>query len=99
MDNPHKGHRKRLRDQFLKNGLEYMQPHQVLELLLFSSIPQADTNVYAHNLLDRFGSIAGVFNAGFDELQTVKGIGENSATLINSYRSYMPGTPHLRSRE
>ena len=82
MDNPHKGHRKRLREQFLKNGLESMQPHQVLELLLFFSIPQADTNVYAHNLLDRFGSIAGVFNAGFDELQTVNGIGENSATLI-----------------
>lgn len=42
----------------------------------------ADTNVYAHNLIDRFGSIAGVFNARYEELQTVDGIGPSSAALI-----------------
>ncbi len=82
MENPHKGHRKRLREQFIKNGLESMQPHQALELLLFYAIPQADTNVYAHELIDRFGSLCGVFNASYEDLQSVNGIGENSAALI-----------------
>ena len=34
-ENPHQGHRRRLREQFLRNGLESMYPHQALELLLF----------------------------------------------------------------
>lgn len=81
-DNPHKGHRLRLRKQYRKNGIESLLPHQCLELLLFYSIPRSDTNAIAHNLLDTFGSLSGVFNASFEELKTVEGVGDNTATLI-----------------
>lgn len=80
--NVHAGHRDRLRQRFLKEGLENFQDHNVLELLLFYSIPRKDTNEEAHNLMDRFGSLSGVFNASYEELCEVKGISENSATLI-----------------
>ena len=58
------------------------EPHNILELLLFYSIPRRDTNEIAHKLLNHFGSLKAVFNASFDELIQVDGIKENSATLI-----------------
>lgn len=78
----HDGHRQRLRNKFLKNGFEGFEPHNILELLLFYSIPRRDTNEIAHNLINHFGSLKNVFNASFDELIKVDGIKENSATLI-----------------
>ncbi len=79
---PHDGHRQRLKNRFLNSSLEGFEPHQILELLLFYSIPRQDTNEIAHALLDKFGSLSAVFNASFEDLITVSGIKENSATLI-----------------
>ena len=50
----HDGHRKRLRERYRKEGLEHFEDHNCLELLLFYSIPQRDTNPIAHNLLSHF---------------------------------------------
>lgn len=80
--NVHEGHRERLRQRFLSEGLDNFQDHNVLELLLFYSVPLKDTNEEAHNLMDTFGSLSGVFDASFEELCSVKGIGERSALLI-----------------
>lgn len=78
----HEEHRKRVRARFLSEGLDGFEPHNVLELLLFYSIPRQDTNEIAHRLIDRFGSIAGVLDADVSELCSVDGIGERSAVLI-----------------
>ncbi len=78
----HDGHRARVRGQFLENGLDVFSDHQVLELLLFYAKPRGDVNVTAHELMDRFGSLAAVFNAPFDQLLLVGGVGENAASLI-----------------
>ena len=80
--NPHKDHRSRLRARFQKESLRSFSDHNILELLLFYAIPQKDTNELAHALLDRFGSLAAVFDAEMGDLMKVKGIGENAATLI-----------------
>ena len=80
--NPHKDHRKRLKTLFLKEGLGSFADHNILELLLFFSIPQKDTNEIAHALIDKFGSLSAVFDAKFEELCNVNGISEHSATLI-----------------
>jgi len=82
MDNVHKDHRSRIRNRFLKEGLEAFEPHQALELLLTYAIPQKDVNPLAHDLLNTFGTIDKVFEAPFEELIKVKGIGEYSASLI-----------------
>ena len=78
----HEDHRQRLREQFRAVGLESFQPHNVLELLLFYSIPRRDTNEIAHNLIDYFGSLVNVMDAAPEELCRVEGVGEASATLI-----------------
>ena len=78
----HEDHRDRLRERFLKEGLDSFKPHQALELLLFYSIPRRDTNELAHRLIGRFGSLAGVLDAYPSELEAVEGVGRNSAVLL-----------------
>ena len=80
--NIHTGHRKRTKAEFLARGLEGMPDHKVLELLLYYAIPQGDVNPLAHALLDQFGSLTGVFHATHEQLKGVKGVGDNTATLI-----------------
>lgn len=78
----HRNHRMRLKQRYLREGLSGFEPHNILELLLFFAIPQKDTNDLAHRLLNRFGSIAGVFDAPVGELTKVPGVGMHTATLI-----------------
>jgi len=78
----HDGHRSRLRQRFLKSGLDDFENHQVLELLLFFSRPQGDVNPLAHRLMDRFGSFNAVLDAPVEELVKVSGVGENTAVLL-----------------
>lgn len=66
------------------NGFSYLSEHRLIELLLFYSIPRADTNDIAHNLLNEFGSFQEVFNAEIPRLCKVEGVGENTAMLIAS---------------
>ena len=81
-DNPHKEHRKREKQQFLANGLNGLPDHKVLELVLFYAIPQGDVNPLAHRLDEHFGGLAGVFHATYDQLLEVKGVGPNTAILL-----------------
>ena len=78
----HSGHRQRLKDRFLKEGLDHFEELYVLELLLYYCIPQKDTNPIAHSLLDHFGSLTAVLEATPEELQKVPGIGKNAAAFL-----------------
>lgn len=78
----HDGHRSHMREKFLKTGLDGMQEHEVLELLLFYCIPRKDTNATAHNLINRFGTVAKVLDAPIRELKKVEGIGDNAALFL-----------------
>lgn len=78
----HDGHRQRLIQRFLEEDLDNFEPHNVLELLLFYAIPRKDTNELAHVLMDTFGSLNGVFDAPYEELIKVTGIGPNTAALL-----------------
>ena len=78
----HTGHRQRLKQQFLKNGLDGFTDFQVLELLLFYCIPRVDTNPIAHRLIEHFGGLDQVLDAKPEELMQVEGIGEHAATFL-----------------
>lgn len=79
----HDGHRARLRKRYIEQGLNGFNELNALELLLFHAIPRKDTNPIAHALIDRFGSLAGVFEADIKELMDVPGVGESAAVLIS----------------
>lgn len=79
----HEGHRQRLKDRFLREGLDNFDELYVLELLLYYCIPRKDTNPIAHELLNRFGSLTGVFEATAEELEKVPGISHNAATFLS----------------
>ncbi len=81
-NNPHKDHRSRLRNRFLKEGMNGFEPHQILELLLFYAIPRRDVNPLAHRLLDTFGSLSAVLDAEYEDLLRCPGVGENTAVLL-----------------
>ena len=78
----HAGHRQRLKERFLREGLDNFEEHQVLELLLFYGIPQRDTNEIAHELIRKFGSLSKVLEATPEELAEVKYVGDNVTTLF-----------------
>lgn len=80
--NIHEGHRERLKASFSEHGLESFNDLNALELLLFYAIPRSDTNPVAHRLLDRFGSLAAVFDASERELMDVEGVGRSTAVLL-----------------
>ena len=82
----HDGHRQRLKDRFLREGLDGFTDVQVLELLLFYVVPRRDTNPIAHALVDRFGSLARVLDASVVKLTEVDGISENGATFLKLVR-------------
>ncbi len=79
----HDGHRQRLKERFLQEGLDNFSQVQVLELLLFYCIPRQDTNPIAHALLERFGSLSQVLEAPIEELEKVPGVGRNAAIFLH----------------
>ena len=82
MDKPndtHTGHRKRLREKFLKSGLSGFHDYEIVELLLTLGAPRKDCKSQAKEAIKRFKSLRGVLAASPEELQQIKGIGPHSA--------------------
>lgn len=98
--NPHEAHRSRMRERFLKNGAVGFAPHELLELLLFGVIPYRDTNALAHKLLDRYGNLFNLFNAPYEELLTVDGVGPSAAVILKTlpavFTQYMASSGESR---
>ena len=98
----HADHRKRVRKNVLENGFSQLEEHRLLELLLFYSIPQGDTNELAHNLINEFGSLESIFNQDCDALQRVKGVGEYTAVMLvamgEAFRRYAKAKPLKKRR-
>jgi DNA repair protein RadC len=73
------GHRKRLRERFIKSGLTGFADYEVVELLLSLGTPRKDCKPQAKEAIRRFKNLRGVLSASTDELQQIKGIGPHSA--------------------
>ncbi len=74
------GHRERLRERFREQGSQALADYELLELILYRSIPRADTKGLAKTLLQRFGSFAEVLGAPEHLLREVKGVGQQTAS-------------------
>ncbi|ETR66996.1 MAG: DNA repair protein RadC, partial [Candidatus Magnetoglobus multicellularis str. Araruama] len=72
------GHRKRLRERFLKAGLDGFHDYEIVELLLTIGTPRKDVRPMAREAIDKFKTLSGVLNASVEELTQIKGIGNVS---------------------
>ena len=79
----HDKHRERLRNRFL-NAPDSFEEHELLELILFYSIPRKNTNETAHKLLNRFGSVKGILDANIDALVEIDDVGIYTAIYIKA---------------
>ncbi|ALQ42283.1 RadC family protein [Fusobacterium polymorphum] len=76
------GHRERIKEKFLKNGIDGFAEYEILELLLTYCIPRKDTKPIAKELLNKFKNLDNVFKADFDKLSAVDGLGKNSIAFL-----------------
>ena len=77
------GHRQRLKQRFIDTGGDSLADYELLELVLFRSIPRRDTKPIAKALLEKFGSFAEVVAAPRARLTEVSGVGEATANDLN----------------
>ncbi|MGH9768614.1 MAG: RadC family protein [Blastocatellia bacterium] len=80
------GHRQRLRERFLKAGLEGLADYEVVELLLTLAIPRSDVKQQAKRLIEKFGNLRGILDAPLEELQKVEGVGSAAAVALKIIR-------------
>ena len=78
----HDSHRKRVYARFLRDGLAGFEEHNALEFLLFLAKARGDTNLLAHQLIQRFGTVANVLDASPEELMQVPGVGETTVVTL-----------------
>jgi len=72
------GHRRRLREKFLRSGLDGFHDYEVIELLLTLGTPRKDCKQQAKEALKCFKTLQGVIEAPVEELQKIKGIGPHN---------------------
>jgi DNA repair protein RadC len=82
-DDPfHAGHRDRLRQRFNAAGDAGVADYELLELLLFRSLPRRDVKPLAKTMMARFGSFAEVLSARPERLREIPGLGEGAITEL-----------------
>jgi DNA repair protein RadC len=77
------GHRRRLRDRYLRGGYDSLSDREIIELLLTYAIPRIDTKPLAASLLHEFGNLSGVLRQPPAMLQKIHGIGPEAAILLS----------------
>lgn len=81
------GHRQRLRERFLKSGLDGFSDYEVVELLLTLAVPRSDVKQPAKALIARFGNLRGILDAPIEELQAVRGLGSVTPVALKIVRA------------
>ncbi len=78
------GHRNRAKEKFLENFENNIESSEqdLLELLLFYSIPRKDTKMLAKQLLSHFGSLQGVINAPYNQLEEFLNLSTNTLAIF-----------------
>jgi DNA repair protein RadC len=90
------GHRKRVKEKFLKSDPSNLSDYELLEILLFSTYPRKDTKILAKKLIDEFGDINQLISARSDLLKDSKDINEGLLVLVKNIkeiinRSFLQG--------
>ena len=79
----HENHRARMRKKFREHGFDGFADHEILEMLLYYSVPRMNTNPLAHRILDKYKTLANVFDAPPEEIMKEFKLSEVTATLLS----------------
>ncbi len=74
-------HRTRLRERFINQGIEGLQPYEIIELFLTFVIPQKDVKPAAKEAIEKFRTIQGFFDADEKELSKIPFFKDKALTL------------------
>jgi DNA repair protein RadC len=88
-ENPHKNHRERMRNKLFEFGLESLSEHEIVEMLLYYTIKQQNTNEKAHELINKFGSLGALFDAPLLALRECN-LSDNAIALFKIITQCMP---------
>ena len=83
MEKDYLGHRKRLRERYVKNGYEALQDYEIIELLLTFVKQRADTKPLAKQLIKKYGTIEEILKADIKDLKETEGVGDITAVFLN----------------
>ena len=77
------GHRKRLRERYVKNGYEALQDYEIIELLLTFVKQRVDTKPLAKQLIKKYGTIEEILKADIKDLKETERVGDITAVFLN----------------
>lgn len=80
----HLGHRKRLRERFLKSAPGSLPDYELLEIILFAAKPRSDVKPLAKKLLSEFGSISKVLSAPVNDLRKITEMGDGAIAALKA---------------
>lgn len=83
MEKDYLGHRKRLRERYVKNGYEALQDYEIIELLLTFVKQRVDTKPLAKQLIKKYGTIEEILKADIKDLKETEGVGDITAVFLN----------------
>ncbi|MBR3272278.1 MAG: hypothetical protein IKF98_00025 [Clostridia bacterium] len=78
----YEGHRSRLRTRLEREGWDALRPFEMVEVVLCHAMPRQDLSAVSRLLVDRFGTVGGVFSASREALLTVPGVTSGMAEWI-----------------
>ncbi len=81
------GHRGRLRERFLKSGLDGFLDYEIIELLLTLGTPRKDCKKPAKEAIEKFKNLTSVLDSTLEDLQQIKGIGPSNAFGIKLFQT------------
>ena len=90
------GHRSRVKQRFLREGIDTFADYEIFELLLFFAVPRRDTKDMAHALMRKFSDFHTALTASEEELCQVSGIGPHVARFL---RSLLPFADYALKKE
>jgi len=79
------GRRERVRNRVRREGLDSLEYHEVLELMLYPLIPRKDTNPIAHSLIAEFGTLDKVLQADPHETIKVKNMTRIASEMLSYF--------------
>ena len=81
------GHRKRVKEKFLKTGFDNWQDYEILEFALFFVISRKDTKKTAKRLIEEFGSLKELLNTDYNKLiekfKKIEGVSKQATYFFN----------------